>query len=104
MSLPFIIREFEVDGEQVECRFYQPEKAEVDFLCRYRIEWPEGAKEKKTYGVDQVQALLLAMQNAHAELLFAREKEKRRVEFLEDENLSLPLASSVRDWAPKNSY
>ncbi len=38
MTTPFIVREFEVDGKAVACRFFQPERAEVDYMCRYEID------------------------------------------------------------------
>jgi hypothetical protein len=104
MSVPFIVREFEVDGKSVECRFFQPEEYKVDYVCRYEIDWPNNVVTSQSYGVDQVQALLLAMQKAHVELLLARSKKGLRVEWLEEENLGLPIASGIQDWAPKNSY
>ncbi|MEM8777244.1 MAG: hypothetical protein AAGF53_19645 [Pseudomonadota bacterium] len=104
MPEAFIVREFEVDGKSVECRFFQPEEDEVDYVCRYEIDWPNKVVASKSFGVDQVQALLLAMQKAHVELLFARVKNRQRVEWLEDENLGLPISDAVQDWSPKNSY
>ncbi len=104
MTTPFIVREFEVDGKAVACRFFQPERAEVDYMCRYEIDWPNKKVSRNSYGIDQVQALLLAMQSAHAVLLLARVKKGSKVEFLETENLSLPILSSCRDLSPTNSF
>jgi hypothetical protein len=50
------------------------------------------------YGVDAVQALLLAMQIAHTYLLAARERDGRSVSWLENLRLGLPVADSVRHW------
>jgi len=48
-------------------------KGEI-FLCWYETRYPEGTRSRKAHGVDEVQALLLAMQMAHADLLSEREK------------------------------
>ena len=104
MSLPFIVREFEVDGNSFECRFFQPEKESVDYVCRYEIDWPSKLVVSKAYGIDQVQALFLAMQKAHVELLYARNRQGMTVEWLGTENLGLPLSDSVKDWSPTNSF
>jgi len=53
-------------------------------------------------GVDEVQALLLAMQTAHIDLLAARENDGRQVTYLDGKNLDLPVAKSVRHWASED--
>ena len=104
MTVPFIVREFEVDGQTVECRFFQPELADVDYVCRYEVGWLNKQLSGKSFGIDQVQALLLAMQKVHADLLFLRVERGLKVEWLESENLALPILDSIQDWSPKNSY
>ena len=104
MQNPFILRVYKVDGNDVECRFFPPEQDRGDYLCRYEIDLPNKPIASRAYGVDQVQALLLAMQKAHVELLVMRDKLGRRVEWLDDENLGLPISEVIRDLAPKNSY
>jgi hypothetical protein len=104
MTTPFIVREFVVDGKTVVCRFFQPERAEVDYKCRYEIGWRNKLVSRETFGIDQVQALLLAMRCVHADLLSARAKKGAKVEFLETENLSLPIFSGFEDWSPTNNY
>jgi hypothetical protein len=104
MPIPFIVREFEVDGQTVECRFFQPELVDIDYVCRYEVEWPNKQLSSKSFGIDQVQALLLAMQKVHADLLFLRVKKGSKVEWLENENLALPIIDSIQEWSPTNSY
>jgi hypothetical protein len=95
-------RTYNIDGYEVECRFFKPEDEDGNFFCRVQIDWPEGPKDKRAGGVDKVQALSLGMQLAHTDLLAARNIDGRVVEWLGEQSLGLPLASSVRDWDPEN--
>lgn len=95
-------RVFQIDGLEAECRFYRPERDSGDFLCRVEIDWPEGTRNKKAYGVDEVQALLLGMKLAHTDLLSARNMDGRAVKYLDDESLGLPVPTSIQDWDPNN--
>lgn len=104
MQEPFVSRVFKIDGGNVECRFFRPQKDGDDYLCRYTIDFPDKPRTSQGYGVDAIQALLLAMKKAHVELLVVRDKMERQVEWLEDENLGLPIDDFFRDLSPKNSY
>ena len=68
------------------------------FFCRIEVDWPEGTKIRKIYGVDEVQALCLALQTAHTDLLVARERGGRQVSWLGQRRLGLPVADADRDW------
>lgn len=103
-SEPFVERTVNVDGQQVFCRFFRPEPDGSSFRCRFEIDWPEGVRSKAAGGVDEVQALLLAMQAAHTDLLAARENGGRNVSWLDERSLGLPLAKSIRDWDPENPF
>ena len=95
---PFVKRLFSVDGREVECRFFQPEEDGADSVCRFEIDWPqEGARSRSVYGVDAVQALTLAMKVAHAQLLAARERDRRVVTWLGEEELGLPAVPPHSD-------
>ncbi|TPK00928.1 hypothetical protein FJ872_30255 [Mesorhizobium sp. B2-5-9] len=100
-AVDFVRRLFLVDGREVPCCFFRPEPEQGgDFQCRYEIGWTEGMRSRKAYGIDEVQALLLAMQMAHAELLSAREN-GRQVSWLDQRGLGLPLANLTRDSHPE---
>jgi hypothetical protein len=99
MSDAIACRIFRVDEQDVPCRFFRPEEEEGSYFCRFEIAWPEDARVRKIGGVDQVQALLLAMQCAHSELLAARNMDGHRVEWLNGKDLGLPVAKVMRDWA-----
>lgn len=98
----FVRRTFHVDRREVDCRFFRPEEDQGSFFCRYEIDWPDGTRTKRHGGVDEVQALLLAMQAAHTDLLAARNNDRREVQWLDDQSLGLPIASGIRDWDPDN--
>ena len=104
MQNQFVLRVYTVDGHEVECRFFMPEQDRGDYRCRYEIDLPNKQIASQGYGVDQIQALLLTMQKAHVELLVMRDKAGRRVEWLDDENLGLPINDALRDLASKNDY
>ncbi len=102
MPEPFVSRNYRVDGHEVECRFFTPDPDSGDYRCRYEIDIPNKPIAGRAYGIDQVQALLLAMQKAHIDLLLLRDKSGRRIEWLDQENLGLPINDGLRDLAPEN--
>ena len=60
----FIERVVELDGEHpLPLRFFRPESAGDDFACLYEVEWPHGLVVRSVYGVDAVQALILAQRS-----------------------------------------
>ena len=95
-------RVYEIDGQQAECRFYRPEEDGGSFFCRVQIDWPEGTKNKRAGGADEVQALLLGMTLAHTDLLAARNVDGRAITWFDDQSLGLPVTHSIRDWDPDN--
>ena len=104
LSAPFVERTVNVDGQDVCVRFFQPEPDETSFFCRYEIDWPEGTRSKRAGGVDGVQALLLAMQIAHTDLLSARENHGSQVSWLNERSLGFPIADTIRDLDPDNTF
>ena len=100
----FCERVFQIDGQHAGCRFFKPEADGQDYRCRYEIDWPEGAYKGRAYGVDAVQALLLAMQKAHTDLLAARENKGRQITWLDTRSLGMPIPKTISDWAPNNEF
>ena len=94
----FVQRIFTVDGEEVVCRFFHPEADGGDFCCRYEVAWQDGLHSRNVYGADGVQALLLAMKTAHSDLLVARERGKRQVNWQDRAWLGLPVSDATGDW------
>ena len=100
----FCERVIQIDDQTAGCRFYQPEVDGQDFRCRYEIDWPEGVYKGRAYGADAVQALLLAMQKAHTDLLAARENEGRSITWLDKRSLGMPVPKIISDWASDNEF
>jgi hypothetical protein len=96
-QLPMLTRTFVVDGVEVGCSFFQPEPDRGDYCCTYEIAWPEGPRRRTIYGVDPIQAVLLAMQMAHVDLLVARKDDGRDVRWLDGCRLGLPIQDSLKD-------
>lgn len=92
-----LTRVFVVDGVDVECSFSQPEADRGDYCCTYEIGWPERSRRRTIYGIDPIQAVLLAMQTAHVDLLVARKDEGRDIRWLDGRRLGLPIQDSLKD-------
>ena len=83
---------------EVPIRIYAPEKAAVDWICRFEIGWPEGKVERWGAGIDAVQSLLIALQMIGAELYTSRHHEKGRLAWLAPERgYGFPVANIIRD-------
>jgi hypothetical protein len=76
---------------------HAPEKAKVDWICRFEIGWPEGKVERWGTGVDAVQALLFAMQMIGAEVYARSEHKSGRLEWLEaGGGYGFPVPGNIR--------
>lgn len=99
---PFVSRTFTLAGQDVLCVFELPVPYGRDFRCDYRITFPTRERRACSYGVDSVQALLLAMQRAHIDLLVSPERREQPLFWLNMEELGLPLPNNAtaEDTAP----
>lgn len=93
----FVERRFDTPGGEVICRFRCPHPDGPDFRCDYEIAWPDRVRSSYGMGVDAVQALLLAMQKAHTDLLISPEREAGELRWLGQRTLGLPVADALRD-------
>jgi hypothetical protein len=84
------------DSATVIVRFFRPEPREVDYRCGYQISWPDRERRFDIYGIDAVQALILAMQAAHAELLSSAEGKSGLLLWLGEPDLGLPLPGALK--------
>ena len=93
----FIERRLELEGTAgVVVRFLKPVQDEEDYRCDYQIVWPDRERTFHGFGIDEVQAVLSAMQNAHAELLATAESKAGRLTWLGERDLGLPLAGAMK--------
>jgi hypothetical protein len=97
MTEIFIQRQFELaNGSEVFVRFYRPAPDDDDFRCNYEITWPDRKHAFHAIGIDEVQALILAIQMAHVKLLSSPEAKRGELTWLGTRDLGLPIASSVK--------
>jgi hypothetical protein len=83
---------------EIPIRIHAPERAKVDWICRFEIEWPEGKAERWGAGVDAVQALLIALQMIGAEIYASRHHESGRLIWLERaRGYGFPVTNNIRD-------
>lgn len=88
-------RTFNADRESILLEVRKPERDGQDFRCTFRLAGPDLDHEAHAMGVDAVQALLLALQRAHIDLLAYRRDTGRPVQWLDMRELGLPLAGNV---------
>ena len=83
---------------EIPIRIHAPEKAEVDWICRFEIGWPEGEGKRWAGGVDAVQALELALKMIGAEVYTSSHHQSGRLEWLEsDRGYGFPVPDNIRD-------
>jgi hypothetical protein len=101
-------RTFTLGEEEVRCRFFRPRSHGGDYSCRYQIDWPDRQHSREIWGIDGVQALLLAMRSAHGALNLRGEREGLPLRWLGQEGLGLPpYADPEADWTtgnPRHAY
>jgi len=88
-------RTFNIGSESIRLEVDQPRPDGDDFRCEFRLQGAGLAREAYGMGVDSIQALLLALQHAHLDLLAHRRDTGLPVEWLEMRDLGLPLPSCV---------
>ena len=88
-------RTFTAADESIQLEVYSPIANPDDHECRYRIHGAGLDRSFRGYGIDPVQALLLALANAHVDLLAMRRDTGLPILWLGSRDLGLPLASSI---------
>jgi hypothetical protein len=84
-------RSFMAAAGAVRLQVLAPIPDEGDWRCDFKIAWAGRESSGYAMGVDAVQALFLALQKAHIELLTSAEGRRDELRWLEMEDLGLPL-------------
>lgn len=92
---PFVSRAFRVGSKEIQCSFWRPRPDQDDFVCEYKITFADKDRLHRAYGVDEIQALMLAMQKAHMDLLRSDDYQQRGLSWLGRRDLGLPLPENV---------
>ena len=100
MESVFVERRLELKGTQgVLVQFFRPVPDRGDYRCDYKIIWPDRVRTFYGMGIDGTQALILAMQNAHVDLLSTSESKAGLLTWCGERSgkrsLGLPLAGNV---------
>lgn len=96
-------RSFTLGEQEVRCRFFRPRSDGQDYSCTYQIDWPDRQESAQIWGIDGVQALLLAMRSAHGALARRGGRERLPLRWLGEEGLGLPPYSDPKpDWTSDN--
>lgn len=75
-------------------------RGDHEWQCRYTLHWPDGVKEGAAYGIDAVQALILALNMVAVRLCASDAHEEQRL-FWESvgDGYGFPLSATIRDLA-----
>jgi hypothetical protein len=83
---------------EIPIRIHAPEKAQVDWMCRFDIGWPEGRAERWGTGADAAQALLMALQMIGVEIYTSHYHESGRLRWLAaGGGYGFPVSHNARD-------
>ena len=88
------------NGSKVEVaiRIFAPERAKVDWVCRFEIDWPGAKLERAAAGVDAVQALVLALQMIGSQIYTSDYHASGRLVWLErGRGYGFPVPNTLRD-------
>ena len=87
----FIEREFLCVGQPMLVRFYQPmQMPKAEYKCQYEILWPDQQRRRHAFGVDSIQALILAMGIVHVELTMSDYYKDGQLTYFSSSDLGLP--------------
>jgi hypothetical protein len=77
---------------------FSPEKDDRSWVCRYTVGWPDGIKSGVAYGMDSVQALVVAINSIGNDLYFSDYHETGRLKWGEpNEGYGFPVTKNARD-------
>jgi hypothetical protein len=83
---------------EIQVRISAPEKAKIDWICRFEIDWPDAKAERWGAGSDAVQALLIAMQMIGAEIYASNYHDSGKLRWLvADRGYGFPVTNNIRD-------
>jgi hypothetical protein len=83
---------------EIPIRVHAPEKAKVDWICRFEIDWPEGKAERWGAGIDAIQALVIALNMVGAEIYASKHHETGQLVWLAPgRGYGFPISNNIRD-------
>jgi hypothetical protein len=95
------------DGDEVivPINIHLPVEDEVDWKCEFEIGWPTTVRKDYAFGVDAVQAVLLALQHIGIELYTSDAHKSGKLAWLEQgAGYGFPLPPTRRDLYEGDDY
>jgi len=93
----FIERKFALrNGKEVILRLFAPQPGDMDWECETELTWPDRQIRRKLFGIDGIQALLIAMHLAQVELQDSPEYAAGELTWLEQNRLGLPTLDAFK--------
>jgi hypothetical protein len=83
---------------EILIRLFAPEPAEVDWSCRFEIDWPDEKLSRFAVGVDAAQALQLALRMIGVQIYASDHHASGKLMWLEPgKGYGFPVTSNFRD-------
>jgi hypothetical protein len=83
---------------EILIRIFAPEKLEIDWGCRFDIDWPDEKLTRIAVGIDAIQALELAMKLIGAQIYTSDYHEAGKLEwFALGQGYGFPVPNGIRD-------
>lgn len=83
---------------EIPIRIFAPTSEEIDWSCRFEIDWPDGTRAMDIGGVDAVQAIELAMKAIGTQIHTGDYHKSGRLEWLEPgKGYGFPVPNNIRD-------
>ncbi len=83
---------------EISARIFLTIEKEDHWQCEYEIDWPNGVRKKKAYGIDSVQSLLIAVQLIGIEIYTSEAHRSGKLMWqAHGDGYGFPLPSGIRD-------
>lgn len=83
--------------DSIAVHLHMPEQHSPDWICRFEIDWPEGAVTRSGSGIDAIQSLIQALQMIGAEICTSSHFEKGELSWLKGyEGCGFPVPNNIR--------
>jgi hypothetical protein len=82
----------------IPIRIFAPVPAEIDWSCRFEIDWPDGTRAMDVDGIDAVQAIELVMKAIGSQIYASDHHESGRLVWLKSgRGYGFPVPNGIRD-------
>jgi hypothetical protein len=98
MLMTRILRLTDAATASVRVRVFAPVQEDIDWSCAFAIDWPNGAWERKAFGIDAIQSPELALRMIGTELYASEYHKAGRLMWLKPgAGYGFPVPNIIRD-------